>query len=732
MPDSDYRIQPLTFERGVNESVEPSLLPAGAAVRVRNWISDPSGNLRCRVGWQKASTTGSIPSTRVGRGAARFAKPNKPTLIQSAYHIVTSNGSSITTSVDWTKNTKQGTLLVMRVMGGHLTNTTAFSVTTPSGGWGPAVVASRSGTAPGQFAGIYYISNNNGSQANVSVTATGASGVSKTLFVEISEWANMEPDWSYGQGIYSGGAGNNDPGTTSINTGNTASVTWGNPPGKLPENLTPRLSIAAAWVSAVGNFTEGTNPNDYKKAYDMNTAAGTVGAWQRVWTDANLSFNATISTAGPWTTVAMAFQGTTLASENQYIVAALADTDNVFGNQYKLFYIDRNNLSSGTWSLIENLYIDSNNKPMAFAAGLDNLFYCTRDFPCIESWNSISDATSIIGSPPGRALCFHGNRLWSGGSDFTPTRLYYSNINNAEIWSGESGLNYIDISTDDGEPIEDLISFGSNLLIGKRNSLWLLSGSDENTFVLNRLTGGGCAPGRSMTSTPYGAVVASRTGVWLVTADGSVESLSRAISKSYAPAGYMSVSFANDVVSICDDATGYIWSFNMNTGVWAEERVDSSTERPAYITQDNELQIYSPKSATVCGPIAYRALRSSTRNKDFDTLSETFEALTPEIWPVGNTVKITPRHLFVRVRQRGGSSDHAGLTITPYYEDWEGTAQTFGPEDSAGVYRYRFDLGERRGINYAQFKFSQTVLSGQASVVDIEEVEFGFNVEQVR
>jgi hypothetical protein len=194
----------------------------------------------------------------------------------------------------------------------------------------------------------------------------------------------------------------------------------------------------------------------------------------------------------------------------------------------------------------------------------------------------------------------------------------------------------------------------------------------------------------------------------------------------------MSVSFANDVGSICDESSGYIWSINMNTGVWAEERVDSTTEAPAWVTQSNELQLFSPKAATVGSLVSYRAVPTDTRTKDFDSLTETFEALTPELWPVGNTVKITPRHLYVRVRQRGGTADQTGLTITPYYEGWQGTAQTFGPEDAAGVYRYRFDLGERRGINYAQFKFSQTVPSGQASVVDIEEVEFGFNVEQIR
>jgi hypothetical protein len=406
-----------------------------------------------------------------------------------------------------------------------------------------------------------------------------------------------------------------------------------------------------------------------------------------------------------------------------------------------LYYIDRNNLASGTWASADSILLSTPGAtsavPLAFAAGLDSLFYTTNYFDTIRRWNSISGDTSqkvVANSPAGRALAFHKNRLWSGGCNFAPTRLFYSEINDYTDWSGTAGINYIDISSDDGEPIEDLISFGSSLLIGKRNSLWLLSGSDEADFTLSRLTGGGCAPGRSMVATPYGAVVAGKTGVWLVGADGGVQLLSRGISKNYAMTGsYMSVAFVNDVVYVCDNGNGTVWTLNMNTGVWAEEVVDSATgvEKPAFVTHSNELLLFTPKQSTVGSLVSYRS-QTDTRGKDFDSLSETFEAITPEVWPVGNTVKITPRHLYVRVRQRGGTADQTGLTITPYYEGWEGTAQTFGPEDAAGVYRYRFDLGERRGINYAQFKFSQTVPSGQASVVDVEEVEFGFNVEQIR
>lgn len=723
MPDGDYRVQPITFERGVNESVEASLLPTGAATRIKNWAADPSGGLRARVPWAKGSATGaSLPATRLGRGAANFSRPIKPTQVQSNYAIQTTTSTTVSATSAWAQPTQAGNFLIMRVVAGHLSDTTAISSISIPAGWSTAATASRSGTAPGQFVGVYYIQNAAAGASNVTVSVNGSTTAAKTLFVEVSEWANMSTSWSYGAA--------NDNTTTSSNTGSTSPVTWANPSSYSVTDSTPRLSIAAAWVSAVGNFTQGTTPNDYIEAYDLNTTAGTVGAFQKTASDTMLAFNSTISTAGQWLAVAVSFKGASSVAEEQYIATALAKTS--IPISYELFNIDRSNLSAGTWSKFDSFEVANTDYPIAFAAGLGSLFYSAPNFSNIRRWDNIATAGPVYGAPSGRAIAFYSNRLWSGGSTFAPTRLFYSEVNDYTDWTGTAGLNYIDISTDDGEAIEEIISFGSALLIGKRNSLWLLTGSTEADFSLSRLNGGGCAPGRSMAATPYGAVVAGKTAVWLVSSEGTVESISRAIGKSYTSTGYMSTSFVNDTVSICDSYDGHIWSFNMNTGVWAEEKIDSTTECPAFINHSNEIQFYSPKASTITGPLAYRSFPSATRGKDFDTLTETFEAITPELWPVGNTVKITPRHLYVRVRQRGGNSAQTGLTITPYYEAWEGTAQTFGPEDEAGVYRYRFDLGEKRGINYAQFKFSQTVPSGQASIVDIEEVEFGFNVEQVR
>lgn len=51
----------LTFEKGVLEASEGSMIPPGFAVQLENWIPEPDGSLRTRSGWQKGSTT-SIPA----------------------------------------------------------------------------------------------------------------------------------------------------------------------------------------------------------------------------------------------------------------------------------------------------------------------------------------------------------------------------------------------------------------------------------------------------------------------------------------------------------------------------------------------------------------------------------------------------------------------------------------------------------------------------------------------
>jgi hypothetical protein len=212
--------------------------------------------------------------------------------------------------------------------------------------------------------------------------------------------------------------------------------------------------------------------------------------------------------------------------------------------------------------------------------------------------------------------------------------------------------------------------------------------------------------------------------------------ISPTISSSYGMTGdFMSGSFINDVYYVCDEGSGTVWALNMrtNTGAWHEERLSSpTTEGPAVLYNHDDMQLYAPQAATVGSLLNYRLMPGTARGKDFDTLSESFEAWTPEIWPVGPEAAITPRYLYLKIRQRGGDAGDGGLVITPVFDGRTQTARTWTPQASAGVYREQISIGEERGVSSVQIKFTQTLASTDAAVLDIEEATLGFNVEAIR
>lgn len=60
----------ITFEKGIDESQSPSVLPNGFLSACQNWIPEPTGVLRPRSGWVIGPGIGSNPATRKTRGAA--------------------------------------------------------------------------------------------------------------------------------------------------------------------------------------------------------------------------------------------------------------------------------------------------------------------------------------------------------------------------------------------------------------------------------------------------------------------------------------------------------------------------------------------------------------------------------------------------------------------------------------------------------------------------------------
>jgi hypothetical protein len=416
----------------------------------------------------------------------------------------------------------------------------------------------------------------------------------------------------------------------------------------------------------------------------------------------------------------------TTSLDLQYLVANAESTD------YKVYRKEGNDLSTGAWSLVETISPSTavNTDPVAFTTGLKKTFYTSHRFATVRQYDPLNDSASeLTNAPAGRCIAFHKNRLFTGGTATNLYRLYYSNINDETTWGAND---YIDIGRDDGEPIEEIVPFRNALFIGKKTSLWYLTGSGPDTFTLTRLPVGGVAPGRSLMPTPYGVMCAGVKHVWMADSSGEVTLVSRPISDTYAITTWASSSFINDVYSVVDAGTGTVWSLDLSTGVWYQEKHDNTAEAPAVLYNYDYTQLMAPKNATIGTLLSYRNIPGTGLQKDFDTLTETYKMWTSELWPVGPGTKVTPRHLMYKVRQRGGTASQTGITVYTYGNGAEIHRDTIGPWPEAGVYRERLDVGGASGIDYVQFRFEQTVPSGQSSVMDIEELMFAYDVEPRR
>ena len=95
-----------------------------------------------------------------------------------------------------------------------------------------------------------------------------------------------------------------------------------------------------------------------------------------------------------------------------------------------------------------------------------------------RSWDQTT-AQNLAGTPPNFDFSrSHKNRQWAAGVDSNPSRLYYSDLNDPENWTGGTSGS-IDIDRDDGDRITGIFPH--------KNDLWVLKGPYHGS--LHRITG---------------------------------------------------------------------------------------------------------------------------------------------------------------------------------------------------------------------------------------------------
>lgn len=97
-----------------------------------------------------------------------------------------------------------------------------------------------------------------------------------------------------------------------------------------------------------------------------------------------------------------------------------------------------------------------------------------------RKWNQSGAVELLAGAPPSaRVATVHKGRIWAGATNANPSRLFFSTLGAAEIWTGND-TGAIDIDPEDGDRIVGLTSHKGDLLIFKgpyKGSIHRLLGS---------------------------------------------------------------------------------------------------------------------------------------------------------------------------------------------------------------------------------------------------------------
>lgn len=710
----------LTFEKGILEAQEASMVPLGFASVLENWQPEPQGNLRCRTGWKNTVTSGA-PATRKTRGIGFLATQTlfqTPARVQSA--SASGTGANASATPTWTQQTIAGNLLILVVGFKSGSSQNASAVTLTATGWTLAKRQDAGAQTSREGIAIYYKANASAESGAVTVTTNLGAGGDPGLRAFIAEYSGV-----LAASPLDKVAGTSGTSTATADTGSTATTAQ-----------TDELWIGAFAVDNLG-LTYSGQSSGFGELFD---STGTAVEEKVATATAAAQCTATISSSAGGVSGAIAtFKAASATGETargDYLIANMASS-----TTYSIYNIEKSQLLTGSYAAVDSgITVTQTGAPIAFAAGLGGILYTHYGFSTLRRWAGGSGA-ALSGTPAGRAIAFHKNRFFVGGTTAAPSRLWFSALGDHTVFwdtgASETDLAsstfYIDVAEDDGETIEDLAIFADGILIAKTTSLHYLSGDNPSNFVLEKLNTGGGFAGRCICITPYGAVIAAEDSVWLWSG-GGVELISKPIESSYSISGdFVSCAYVDGMVYICDEGDGTIYAFNIVSGVWHVESVSGSTEVPAFVFSRLQRLLMGPQAATTGSLLSYRDFPQA-RGRDANT-AMTFLATTPELVLTDPSRVYTPRNLHLQIRQHGGDSTETGLTVTPTLNGSAIDALTIAPQNSAGVFRKTIGVGSDqygKGITTLKLAFSQTVASTEDSLFDIEAAILELDVEEKR
>ena len=117
------------------------------------------------------------------------------------------------------------------------------------------------------------------------------------------------------------------------------------------------------------------------------------------------------------------------------------------------------------------------------------------------TWDGQASAILLLGGTPpiGNISALWQNYLFVAGVGTARARLYFSDLGDPATWPA---INFIDVpSPYDGDPITGLAILYGNLIVFKRNSIYIITGTDPTTFVVSKMNSAvGCVSPYSVVS----------------------------------------------------------------------------------------------------------------------------------------------------------------------------------------------------------------------------------------
>jgi hypothetical protein len=710
---ADPKFLRIPMHQGLLESQESSKVPLGFMTELVNWVPEQTGGLRARGKWFKGSE-GGLPATRQNRGIGLLTRSTDPAILQvSSVSVTSPTGSASSPAPIWATPTTPGNLLLLVCTTGYVAASVSAITNTPGGSWVSAgSTTDITGTTGGKVQ-VFYIANapvQTGTQTfasgtittgvNVSARATWwlveVSGITLTSPVDITTSATSAASTTLSM-------------TSSATTQASEFVLMVDSAAKVSTSIT--LSTATTdWseqAESSGTVFANGNTVAHSGAFYAHTALRTTGA-QAI----TVTSTATADHAG----LIVTFKGwNDDATPSSAVASFLAANDD--GTNLDIYGVV--DIEAGTYSIVDtDVGSSADGLPVAFVRGLGYAYYTASSFATVRRFDGVT-ASAVATSPIGaRCIAISHDRLWAGGGTAIPSRLYYTQLLDGSLWTG-TGSGFWDIGTDDGEFIEDITPFNDGMLIGKQTSLWFLSGDTTSNFARHQLPSGGAAPGRSLLTTPFGAVIAGTDQVWLYDGE-SVTRLGNAIEVSYGPTGFVTTSYQDGSIYIADHSAGRVYAFNLGgpVGTW---RVEECADTIAVLYNLGGRQFMGPYSTTVGSLVNFRDFPAPARGKDYDPLPMSYRMRTGDLWVDGALHPSTPRQMYLQLRQRGGDPADPGLVVTPVFNGVDANDCDVGA-DNPGTRRVKVQgFPQKHRVGSFGFGISQTLASGDASVFDIED-----------